>query len=231
MMRMDLRPAEAPAPVALGLPGKFMRASLPRPSTSCSGTIAMSATRGAGGADQVPGDVVRRRSRGSAQTVALLFAGAVVPPAERRCRCRACRCRRRCRGRSCAAGSGLSASSPKANCRMLHARQAERVAQCLHVGRDEPRSSAMSGRPPSASRERVEQRRPGPGTQRPSTRRGLARRDLPVAPRSRGSGRCARDPPARSVAAQRARSTRRSRRSRMRVPVGRADCPSAGRWR
>ena len=34
----------APAPVALAAPGRFMRASEPRPSTSCSGTIAVSAT-------------------------------------------------------------------------------------------------------------------------------------------------------------------------------------------
>jgi hypothetical protein len=61
-----------------------------------------------------------------------------------------------------------------------HAGEAERVAQALDRRRDDPRSSAMIGRPRRGRSRGVERRAPGPRTHRPGRRVGRAARDRPV---------------------------------------------------
>ena len=220
--------------------GVFIRASEPRPSTSCAGTTAVSATdaRTARISVQfISCPSVARYSR--AQRLLLRHVlGAAHALARRRratspspCRCRACRCTRRGRARSRAAGT----SAPAGRCRRRTGGPpcpASRTgaASASTSGVMTPRFSATSGSGPSACCERLEQRaRPGPAPTAPPRRSARAGRDLPE-----------RLEPAEVIEPhavherERARAGGRSRtaspRGRSR-PSRRAGCPSAGRSR
>ena len=58
--------------------------------------------------------------------------------------------------------------------------KAELVAQRVHVGRDHAQVLGDDRQRAERRRDGVEERRPGPGTQRPCSAVGCAGRDLPV---------------------------------------------------
>ena len=160
-----------------------MRCSPPRPSTSCIGWIAVSATAGAGGCGSGPSASRGRRSPGSRAAWWRSRSRGAGPPADAWCRCRACRCRPPCRARGCAAGSGCSAVAAEGELQDAHAREARSACAAPSTsGVITPRSSAMIGSGPSAVGDGLEQRGArARRRQRPLIGGRLAGRDLPVA--------------------------------------------------
>ena len=220
----------APAPVPSSTPGRFIRASLPRLSRSCSGAIASAATDSHARPSRAGGNSARRPA-GAPQTTPQMLPFRVrqrlVPPA-RVSHCRACPCRPRCWERSCAGRNGFSACAVEGELENPHPGQAELARAAPHVRRDIPRSSAMNGSPPRLVEGFEETRRRGPAPSARSGRRRLGRHvpgGLKPAEMIEADevdlgeqGAHAFHPPAIAARAQR-------------VPVVERDCPSAARLR
>ena len=222
------RPSAAPARAATTsspalVPGVFIRASLPRPSTSCAGTIASSARDESASSissqSARPGEAGRRRRAAECAT------------SRARVACRACSCRRRCCSRWFSSRCGLrrgAAGTPSAG-RPSPGSRARRAARSTG-GVITPRSSAISGSGAELALGRVGRaRRRGRGRQRPRFAVRCALRDRPVRDEAAevvDAGEVdelerpaeALDPPAVARRAQRASSRR-------------AGCPRAGRSR
>ena len=186
-----------------------MRASLPRPSTSCAGTIE-SAARDASASsisDQCG-------SAGSSPVAARAFGRRASPTSRRPSRCRACRCRRPAARRGSPAGADCRGPPPKPNSSTDHARQPEREPQPLDRRRDHAEVLRDQRQRAELALRGVEDRRARPAP--PAARRArCARAPAPTSRRrSRGSGRCARGRRAATHAAgARSTSGSRSRRS------------------
>ena len=164
-----------------------MRASLPRPSTSCSGTMAVSATEAraarmsvqwisaAVGAEVPQREVAARAPPPS--PAAGRVAGAGRSTSRPSCRCRGCRCRPRgSRGKLCGRNVGGLGVAAEGELQDAHAREAEALAQRLHLGRDHAEvlgddRQRRRARRSTASKSAA----PGPFTQR-AVHRGRRRR-------------------------------------------------------
>ena len=238
--RPSARPARAATPVAVLVPGVFIRASLPRPSTSWAGTIA-SRARGRARARSAPSAARRDRRRRALGRHAV---GARHQPAS--CRCRACRCRRRrprawfasrcgfaSRRRTRTAGPTIPGSPSSSRSRSTG-------------GVITPRSSAISGSSPSSRAAASKTARPGPRRQRPRSGGVVARRDGPVGDEaaevvdarqvdqleaSAGSARSTSGTRVRASPASRRAGCPRAGRSRSSRPAGRRRRARAGRAR
>ena len=155
-------------------PGRFIRASLPSPSTSCAGTIASLA----GDAYAIS---IRPQcgSRGSSPVAARRRGGRsrYQPTA---CRCRACSCRRRELERWFSGRCGLRAAAAEGPVEHDHARQAELVPQPVDGRRDATEVLRDQRQPPELALDGAEELRARTGPPAAVLGRPVPLRDRPV---------------------------------------------------